>query len=666
MPVKQSVLLTNWRGGLNTSVSRNRLSPGQFSQLTNWWLQGGKLRRRPRILGYALRAAGVNSLTDCPRTVQQLSLSTGSWAAIGLCGATLYQLGLNANSAALSDAMSLAFSTSATRWRSVQYKNYGYAVRPDLNYILRFNASTYWSTGIAAPSTNATGVTSATAGNVEAGDYYGVYTFVDADGVESPPSAVSAKWTQGASKKVDWSSVDVSTNPRVTKRYLYRTLPNQTGEYFYVGVINDNVTTTATEDTTVAQMGDLSPESTQVPPSVYYTDIETAYERLWGTDGSFLYGSYPEDPDNFDPSAIYQFSPDDGEPIKAIRRLGDKLLVWKSNSLWSLNLSLGEFEFLPRVVDERNGTITTFSVCTAEGLAFWYSGKAVFVSDGNSPGVDISTGVVSELADITAGNAVLVSAAINPRLGWYMLACYDSVNSYQRVFVYNYREKYWFELDYGGGPAFANYSLTRALTYDPPGGTPRFTTCSMAVITYLNSYIDSNGLPGVFMGMAATAGTYESGLFDVFVTAESDSIPARGGPDGGVGSLGSTRIDISGAQDGRIPCLARFAGTDFQGKGATHSLDRILIQSNNPVNDGGSDPQTALTASIVAYSDFSSYTKSRSVTISQDRAWKNFKLSTASRRSSLTEVGIAYIAGAELAIDSLEMHGDLWAQLVTE
>lgn len=625
MPVKKIQTFKNFSGGLNTKKSRSNLSDGEFSELLNWYLLEGRMRIRPGVVHWPIHSA-VPALLDNTMGLLALTDSTGTWDLISLGSSTLVNVTFNGTSVNLTDEMSLAFaSNSDDVWRAVQYKNYGYAVRPDLDYIIRFDDASYWKNGIAAPTTNAV-IADGGVGSGEAGTFYGVYTFVDADGIESGVSPVSAAVTVAASRFFAWSSVDVSTNPRVTARKLYRTLPNQTGEYFYVATIADNTTTTANEAILTTNMGDLAPVSNAVPPTVDYVDIETAFERLWATDGSYVYASSAEDPDNFPAENIFAFSPDDGQPIKALKRLGSRLMVVKATSVWALGQSLGQFEFLPTVVDEKNGTISTKSVAVGDGYLFWFSGSAVFMSDGRSPGVDISSNKITFPAFNSATHPYASGITYN-KYGWYMLQLSD------KMYVYDYRRRYWTTFQY--------LNLAGAAAH----------------LKYLAEAVDANGETHIYAGLYGGSGSAGSWI--------SDLTPS-GHPTGAGDLLGETMSGAFSISTNRIGAECRFRGIDFGAPGAMHTISRVFLLTNSPDAGAYSDANTQLLSEIsIGDEQNSASTGGIQARLDVDivdgftMAWKNIPMPRG-QKSSSSDLYIYRNSRAELIIEGVQIHGELY------
>lgn len=623
MPIKKVVTLSNFNRGLNTVRPARELQDGELQALLNGFILDGKIRRRPAVKHYPI-LDGASALMSGVTGLQPLTVSTGTYSLIGLNPTGLTKLVLGGTSVALSDAMSLSPATSQVAWRSVQYRNYGYAVRPNLNYIVRFNTTDFWSTGIAAPATNAA-IADGGVGTGEAGSFYGVYTFVDADGVESAPSPVSAVVTVAANRFFAWSSVDVSTNPRVTARKLYRTLPNQTGEYFYVATIPDNIATTYNEAILTTAMGDLAPVDNVVPPSKNYIDIETAFERLWVTEGSYLYGSAAEDPDSFPPENVYAFSPDDGQPIKALRRMNNSLAVLKSGSIWALEHSLGAFEFLPRVVDPSNGCAATASACVGDGFLFYFSGNAIMRSDLRGPSVDVSTGRIAPLSDLSITARAGAIGAIYPRHGWYVIT-FPEAGGF--TLVYDYRRDTW-----------AQFAWRKALV--SPGSVPWFATSN---ILWMKSVIDSDAVPRIYVGFSDST-TSRAIISDVTWAEPSDT-------NGDVISGTGYTVTVPA-----ISIVLRFKGIDFGMPGLQHSISRVLLG----VGAAATTSSVVSLDSVILYGDSYGTVTRSSVTLTQNaRYWRNLMIAARANKASVSFLEINYSGLPELVVTAVQIHGEVW------
>jgi len=155
--------------------------------------------------------------------------------------------------------------------------------------------------GITAP------VSAPTIGALGSGSISGTYTayvrYVDADGVPSALSPISNTITPAGAGAIDYASVPVSPEARVTKRELYRNTDGQSTSYSLDTTINDNSTTTATSNKTDSQLeastelplfdDDGTPLADRfgVPPSAKRVVSELHERFIYGVSAVYTEGS---------------------------------------------------------------------------------------------------------------------------------------------------------------------------------------------------------------------------------------------------------------------------------------------------------------------------------------------------------------------------------------
>jgi hypothetical protein len=234
---------------------------------------------------------------------------------------------------ALPPQIDFSLGDSLKPWTAFEYKNIAYFVREASNALIRSDGTYYGPSGIAAPSVAPT-LADGASGDIPAADFIGVVTFYNsATNVESNPSPASAVLSHAGSKKIDWSGIPTSTNPQVTSRRLYRTLPDATGEYYFVAQIDNNVDTTFTGDNVLVQdLGEAVSFDNGLPPG----DIQ--FGAVWKERGFFsdkvdLFYSEQGRMECFAEDAIISVFPDDGHEIRAVYAYGDRLIVGKTNKI---------------------------------------------------------------------------------------------------------------------------------------------------------------------------------------------------------------------------------------------------------------------------------------------------------------------------------------------
>lgn len=430
-------------GGLNEGQPLSSINPNEATVLRNFYPFGRKLVRR----------GGVRLLTTSGNwdenifSMFPLKTSTDEWTLL-VGGAT--KLGKLSGDTIADLPSSLSIPSGTYPWVWFQYKNYAYAMRQGQTDLLRADSTSWYTAGMAAPSVAPT-IAQGAAGNLTAANYYGVVTFYnDATGIESNPSPASLVLALAASKMIDWSAVQTSSNPFVTSRRLYRTLPNQVGEYFYVGSIADNFTTTyGSENVIIADMGRAVSFDNGLPPTGLRAGCIWR-ERLFATDGTDLFYSEYLLPECFGDESVLSIYPDDGHQIRGVAAFGDRLIIGKTNKMhYLVGADANSFNVL--TLSDRHGCMSDLSMKSAEGLLFWYgTGNNFYKTDGNNV-VEISTIKLRDTLDaIPDSMAHKVVAAINPALSQYLAAVPQDESGYNwKVLVYNYKTDAWTIYDHG-------------------------------------------------------------------------------------------------------------------------------------------------------------------------------------------------------------------------
>lgn len=437
-------------GGLNVGSAPGSIQPREFLELDNWYPYGNALIFR----------GGTTRITTAGPWSQQitgmfpLKRANGSWVLL-VGGPTGFGRLVGAGIVDIPSS-GLFLNSDLRPWAMLQYKDYGYAMRPNAGTIVRLAPGEANYAGIEKPSSAPT-LAQGAAGDIPAGGYRAVVTFGNQETAqEGNPSDPSNLVTLPAGGyKFDYSNIPTSTNPFVNMRRIYRTLEDQPGVYFFVAQISDNVTTTYTGDNrtvdgsgTGGALGRTVSFRNGLPPAnVTCGTIHS--ERLFVTDGRDLYPSEFLSPECFDAESVIPVEPDDGHQIRGLRSFGGRLVIGKTNKM---HILVGEDirNFGLIVLSDTHGCMSHHSMQSAEGSLFWYgSGKAVFRTDGTNVR-DISTPKVAPiLAKIPDDQEELVYGAVLPALNWYVLSIPqtnqedDNEVNHRLVLVYNYKADSW-------------------------------------------------------------------------------------------------------------------------------------------------------------------------------------------------------------------------------
>jgi flagellar hook protein FlgE len=142
-------------------------------------------------------------------------------------------------------------------------------------------------TGAAAPDISATTLTPSGSGSLT-GTYSYKVVFYDANGNETPADTTSV--TGAGDAQVDFTGIPTSGTTDYVGRHIYRSVADSTDDYYLVGDINDNTTTTFSDTTTDAALTSQSKfDNTQLTGN--YT-----YRVTWNGTSSTIPESRPSGP----------------------------------------------------------------------------------------------------------------------------------------------------------------------------------------------------------------------------------------------------------------------------------------------------------------------------------------------------------------------------------
>jgi hypothetical protein len=425
-------------GGLNSDAAPTAIQPNEMQKLENWYPYSTRLRRRGGIRRLTSTSAWDENIT----AMFPLKTAEGTWILV-VAGPTKFGRLDGTSVSDLTLATNLDPITSSTQpWTLFQYLNHAYALRKGHTEMVRISEDLVAPAGIAAPTTACT-IAEGAAGSLSAGDYKTVVTYYNqATGMESNPSPVSNTLTLGASKTIDYSAIPISSDPFVDARRVYRTLLDQSNEYFFAFQVSNNVDTVYTgEEVAVADLGAAASFDNGVPPSGL--EVGAIWnERLFASDGTDLYFSEFLLPEMFSGDVISVF-PDDGHVIRGLLPFGDRLIIGKTNKVHYL-VGTGRADFAIHTLSDAHGCASHHSMRAAEGVFFWYgTGKAVYRSDGATVH-DISTPKIADiLADVPDDYEEYVIGAVYPQKNWYVLSVPTSEGNNSKVLVYNYKYGTW-------------------------------------------------------------------------------------------------------------------------------------------------------------------------------------------------------------------------------
>jgi hypothetical protein len=344
-----------------------------------------------------------------------------------------------------------------------------------------------------SPPSTAPTIAQGAAGDLEAGNYYGVYTFYNSTTrQESDYSPVSTVLALAADKKINWSTMDVSTQAQVDSRRLYRTWVGQEGQYFHVATLSNNIDSTYSGENTIQDdMGAAASTKNGVPPT-NPTTMEIFQERMWISDGLDLYFSEIGLMESFGSRNFLYVKPDDGHRIIGLKAFSERLLIGKRNALHYLT-GTDQVSFQLRTLSDRHGVASHHSMVVSEGSCFWYGGDNFYATDGNVVSAIGDVDIRAYVDGISQAYAGYVQGAVNEKLGFaYWIIPYNSATP-NLVLAYNYKSGDWSVFDYnatiGTPQVFGDY-------YDENDAHVIYTTLGSVtgvVYEFISSAADDDG-----------------------------------------------------------------------------------------------------------------------------------------------------------------------------
>ena len=213
------------------------------------------------------------------------------------------------------------------------------------------------------------------------GVYSYVYTYYNSkDGAESAPSPVSAEADVGAGK-ITLSGLQVSSDPQVDKKRIYRVGGNIT-VFTLVATINNATTTYLDElkDTELASQLLESTDYDKAPAGLKY--LVEAYAMLFGAVGPNLYFTPIGVPDAWPALNFIDFS----EDITGIGVVANGLLVFTQYRTYIVS-GTGPTTLTKYLLSGDQGCLNHYAIANLAGACLWPSSDGICVSDGSIPQV---------------------------------------------------------------------------------------------------------------------------------------------------------------------------------------------------------------------------------------------------------------------------------------
>ena len=368
---------------LSPSDMKLRDLPRKPSGLFNMHLnEYGQLVKRAGYTEYNTTSLGSGKILGMHRFYKQ---DTSSKEFLIAWGTSLYKLAETDpwGATALTNCPTL---TAASDTYFYDIYNHCYIVN-GADTMMKYNLTNVRTVGITPPSAAPTG-TSPAGGSLSAGDYLVKYTYVDEDGWESNGSDASATIAASASDKITLAIV-VSSDAKVTKRRIYRTIADGAIFYYDKEVANNSDTSVdlTQADSTLGQKTVLHTDHT-APISAPHLGTKRR-SRAYIAKAGIVYISNLTEPEYFPlVTGQYIWTGNEQKVTGMLEQLTG-LPVFTDDSIERLlGTDKDNFEFKNSYATE--GCIATRSLVNCDNLLVYLEFDGIHYFDG------VSTGVFSE------------------------------------------------------------------------------------------------------------------------------------------------------------------------------------------------------------------------------------------------------------------------------
>lgn len=257
---------------------------------------------------------------------------------------------------------------------------------------------------IVAPSTGLTAAIGG-AGNLTGSDISYVFTFGNSNGHESEPSPVLNVGPGVVAKSLNLASIDVSADPQVDRRFIYRT-GGGLDAYYRVGEILDNTTTTFTDNLSaadaLAQGIDLPEGEFGILDSFYYGMTGPYLGRMIAWGGQRIAWTPVAKPYRWPEENFEDIGTAGGIYYATIHKR--MLVVYGSDSIWRY---IGDPDEVPiERTNSQLGCVGTKSVVNAGQFDYFASRDGIYRFNG-----DVETKISREIEPLFRGDSVRLAGS---------------------------------------------------------------------------------------------------------------------------------------------------------------------------------------------------------------------------------------------------------------
>lgn len=224
------------------------------------------------------------------------------------------------------------------------------------------------------------------------GDYYYKVTFGNEDSFESNPCPISDV-VQPDSDKVDLTDIPQSNNPQVIERHIYRTEAGG-GTFYYLTTIEDNYTTTYTDNTVDSDLSYVVETNHDAPPALQ--TIHSHSSRIFGVSSEYpnklVWCNAWDEMEYFDINNYEPFG-SQSEDIKKLSTLSGILIVIQRSKIWLFDTrTYPEYNWVKSETAMIKGVLSAAAAVKIGAVILCLDAEGGYVFDGQK-GRDITQSV---------------------------------------------------------------------------------------------------------------------------------------------------------------------------------------------------------------------------------------------------------------------------------
>jgi hypothetical protein len=405
-------IFESWTEGCNTSIQPDDLPPNAFPRGRNVALKNlgtgkavvacrpGFLMFTPSTLvtsTYAINARGLFELNTwvagTGSTAAHYTPSLIAPVAYSTTGAIVRYTWTGDSSSCVTITSGASILGTETHWGFENVQGLGILGNGLATFMT--DGTTIATAGVTRPTLGTATTITSTSTGLHNGTYAGRVTFgISSIGFESSASDDTSTTVTVTNASIAWAGLPLSSNPFVDRRYLYVRNTASQANYYRVGTITDNTSTTATTSALDANNTTIAPSTTVADPPLATCHIFAWFRnRLFASDGRLLYWSGLNKGFGFDSLSSGTFIGTDDQKITSLVIHNDTLLIMKERAVYALVGDAPSSWVIRVAIPDIGSKGKAFA--QAEGSLYWQSERGPMRWTGDGEPVQIGLPFIS-------------------------------------------------------------------------------------------------------------------------------------------------------------------------------------------------------------------------------------------------------------------------------